>query len=98
MKKQLIKEAARMQKLAGILKEDNSNLLNTLYDKVIFYMDNNYSDNKIIYDDIYTIVNDVIIPRNPDLVPNNKVSDSDMQQLINKISKESEYTFTEETD
>jgi hypothetical protein len=61
-------------------------------------MDNNYSDYKIIHDDIYTIVNDVIIPRNPGLVPNNKVNDNDMQQLINKISKESEYTFTKETD
>ena len=93
--KTVINEIKRMQQLAGIINENNNSLLNTLYDKVIFYMDNNYNNNEISHDDVYTIVNDVIIPRNPNLIPGNKLSSSDFRQLINKISDESEYTFIE---
>ena len=39
--KTVINEIKRMQQLAGIINENNNSLLNTLYDKVIFYMDNN---------------------------------------------------------
>lgn len=93
--KTVINEIKRMQHLAGIINENDNSLLNTLYNKVIFYMDNNYNNNEISHDDVYTIVNDVIIPRNPNLIPGNKLSNNDFRQLINKISDESEYTFIE---
>ena len=58
-------------------------------------MDNNYSSNEISHDDIYTIVNDKIIPENPSLGIKN-VDFEDLRKLIDKISNESDYTFIED--
>jgi hypothetical protein len=55
-----------------------------LYNKIINYIDNNYSDYDIAEDDIYTILNDVLkVKYTPEI----------FKKIINKIKTESEYNI-----
>lgn len=66
------------------LNEEVDNNVDVLYNKIIDYMDNNYSSNDIVEDDIYTILNDVLkVEYTPET----------FRQILKKIKTESEYSF-----
>lgn len=66
------------------LTEETDNNVDVLYNKIIDYMDNNYSSYDIVEDDIYTILNDVLKV---------EYTPKTFRQILKKIKTESEYSF-----
>jgi hypothetical protein len=89
--RQLIREEIHNVTTETAVNKPNNNIVNTLYNKIISYMDNNYNDFDIVEDDVYTILHDNILSKNPSL--KKQYVDSMFSQILNKIKKESEYNL-----